>query len=70
MQQLNELEATVAAVKAQLVADQEELAQWEADTAAARNRGLFFQTLHKPDVSAANGPNGRPGKAPAPSKQV
>ncbi|KAI8468558.1 MAG: hypothetical protein J3K34DRAFT_8638 [Monoraphidium minutum] len=52
MQQFNELEDEIAAMKQQQQADREELAQWERTSAAARSKGLFFKTLYKPDADA------------------
>ncbi|GBF99583.1 hypothetical protein Rsub_12208 [Raphidocelis subcapitata] len=52
MEKFNELEDEIAAMKAQLQADREDLAAWEKASAAARSKGLFFKNLYKPDADA------------------
>jgi len=54
LQQFKELDDEVQKIRDELQADQADLAAFEARSTSARNQGLFFQQLYKPDVTAGS----------------
>jgi len=50
MDQFNQLEEEIQKFKEKMKAEQDEFSSWEKESTAARNKGLFFKSLYKPDA--------------------